>query len=238
MTTCPAGATRKPAAAGGGRFDAVTFVGAGHAIRRAAWQDAGGYDEALFFCWEEYDFCLRAITRGWRIRYCGDLVVHHKASRARRVTWSGRRWFHFVRNRLYIERKYGGSRGRRPVAIRRLCGEGPAQRHAVADDARPAGSDPTCRATRGACPAVAHGPGVSAAQMTRTTAAPCCAGCATRCSRGCPPRAEAGSGRLSPARFDADRFPTCRLWGVMGAGSEFWRSHHQGHKIHTEFPEA
>ncbi len=95
----------------GGRFDAVTFVGAGHAIRRAAWQDAGGYDEALFFCWEEYDFCLRAITRGWRIRYCGDLVVHHKASRARRVTWSGRRWFHFVRNRLYIERKYGGSRG-------------------------------------------------------------------------------------------------------------------------------
>ena len=24
-------------------------------------------------------------------------------------TWSGRRWFHFVRNRLYIERKYGAA---------------------------------------------------------------------------------------------------------------------------------
>lgn len=91
------------------RFDAVTFVGAGHAIRRAAWQQAGGYDDALFFCWEEYDFCLRAIARGWRIEYRGELVVRHKVSRDRRLTWSGQRWFHFVRNRLYIGRKYGTS---------------------------------------------------------------------------------------------------------------------------------
>jgi GT2 family glycosyltransferase len=91
----------------GERFDTVTFVGAGHAIRRAAWQDAGGYDEALFFCWEEYDFCLRAIGLGWRVRYCGDVVVRHKVSPEQRMAWSGQRWFHFVRNRLYIERKYG-----------------------------------------------------------------------------------------------------------------------------------
>ncbi len=45
-------------------FDTVTFVGAGHAIRRTAWQEAGGYDQSLFFCWEEYDFCLRAIECG------------------------------------------------------------------------------------------------------------------------------------------------------------------------------
>lgn len=88
-------------------FDAVTFVGAGHAIRRAAWYDAGGYDPALFFCWEEYDFCLRAIARGWRIRYRGDLVVHHRTSPEQRVEWPGRRWFQFVRNRVYVERKYG-----------------------------------------------------------------------------------------------------------------------------------
>lgn len=90
-------------------FDAVTFVGAGHAIRRAAWDDAGGYDPALFFCWEEFDFCLRAIQRGWRIRYRGDLAVRHKVSAARRVAWSDARWFYFVRNRLYIGRKYGDS---------------------------------------------------------------------------------------------------------------------------------
>jgi len=87
-------------------FDAVTFVGAGHAIRRAAWD---AYDEKLFFCWEEFDFCLRAIARGWRIRYRGDIAVRHKVSPEQRVTWSGTRWFHYVRNRLYIDRKWGSA---------------------------------------------------------------------------------------------------------------------------------
>jgi GT2 family glycosyltransferase len=90
-------------------FETATFVGAGHAIRREAWNDAGGYDALLFFCWEEYDFCLRAIARFWRIRYRGDIVVRHKVSPERRVAWSGDRWFHYVRNRIYIGRKSGQS---------------------------------------------------------------------------------------------------------------------------------
>ena len=88
-------------------FDTVTFVGAGHAIRRAAWHACEGYDEALHFCWEEFDFCQRAIEQGWRIRYRGDIAVRHKVSVERRVAWSGARWFHFVRNRLYIAHKWG-----------------------------------------------------------------------------------------------------------------------------------
>jgi GT2 family glycosyltransferase len=90
-------------------FEAATFVGAGHAIRRTAWDDTGGYDARLFFCLEEYDFCLRAIARFWRVRYRGDIVVRHKVSSERRVTWTGERWFHFVRNRIYIGRKCGQS---------------------------------------------------------------------------------------------------------------------------------
>ncbi len=99
-------------------FDAATFVGAGHAIRRAAWDDAGGYDDALFFCWEEFDFCLRAINRGWRIRYRGDICVRHKVSPERRVSWSGTRWFYSVRNQLYIARKWGASW---PALVPRCC---------------------------------------------------------------------------------------------------------------------
>jgi len=95
--------------AAGESFDTVTFVGAGHAIRRSAWEAVGGYDEALFFCWEEFDFALRAIASGWRFRYRGDIVIRHKVSDEQRVTWSGRRWFYFVRNRLYLERKHGRS---------------------------------------------------------------------------------------------------------------------------------
>lgn len=89
-----------------GRFDAVTFVGAGHAIRRAAWQDAGGYDPELFFTWEEYDFCLRAIARGWRINHDGRLAVVHKVAPQARIAWSDRRTTYFVRNRLLIARRW------------------------------------------------------------------------------------------------------------------------------------
>ena len=90
----------------GDNFDAITFVGAGHAIRRTAWQACNGYDDVLHFCWEELDFCLRAIEQGWRIRYHGDIVVRHKVSPEQRVAWTGNRWFHYVRNRLYIGRKW------------------------------------------------------------------------------------------------------------------------------------
>lgn len=93
----------------GESFDAVTYVGAGHAIRRTAWDQAGGYDAKLFFCWEEFDFCLRAIALGWRVRYRGDIVVRHKSAPQQRVGWTARRWYYFVRNRLYIERKLGRS---------------------------------------------------------------------------------------------------------------------------------
>lgn len=102
--------------ASGESFDTVTFVGAGHAIRRLAWDDAGGYDETLFFCWEEFDFSLRAIARGWRLRYRGDIVICHKVAAEQRVGWSGRRWFYFVRNRLYVQRKLAA-----PV-LPRACG--------------------------------------------------------------------------------------------------------------------
>ena len=91
----------------GESFDAVTFVGAGHAIRRTAWEQADGYDTKLYFCWEEFDFCLRAIALGWRIRYRGDIVIRHKVAAEHRISWSAGRWYYFVRNRIYIERKQG-----------------------------------------------------------------------------------------------------------------------------------
>ena len=88
------------------RFHTVTFVGAGHAIRRAAWNDAGGYDPALFFTWEEYDFCLKAIARGWLINYDGSLAVIHKVAPEARICWSAERTRYFVRNRLLIARRW------------------------------------------------------------------------------------------------------------------------------------
>jgi GT2 family glycosyltransferase len=88
------------------RFDATTFVGAGHAIRRATWSAAGGYDADLFFTWEEYDFALRAIAAGWRIQCDGTLAVIHKISKEARVQWSRERTRLFIRNRLILARKW------------------------------------------------------------------------------------------------------------------------------------
>jgi GT2 family glycosyltransferase len=120
-------------ACAGEGFDAVTYVGAGHAILRTAWQQAGGYDSRLFFCWEEFDFCLRAIALGWRIRYRGDIVIRHKVSPEQRVGWNANRWSYFVRNRLYIERADTPNRG---LPVERL-----AQRAVGPDRA----GDPGCR---------------------------------------------------------------------------------------------
>jgi GT2 family glycosyltransferase len=88
-------------------FDAATFVGAGHALRRADFEAAGGYDESLFFTWEEFDLSLRLINMGRRIRYRGDIAVRHKVSPEARVAWGGTRWHHYVRNRLYVAMKHG-----------------------------------------------------------------------------------------------------------------------------------
>jgi GT2 family glycosyltransferase len=90
-----------------GSFDAATFVGAGHALRRADFAAAGGYDDALFFTWEEFDLSLRLVNMGRRIRYRGDIAVRHKVSPEARFAWGGTRWFHFVRNRLYVAMKHG-----------------------------------------------------------------------------------------------------------------------------------
>ena len=58
-------------------FDVATFVGAGHALKRADFEAAGGYDEALFFTWEEFDLARRLINLGRQIRYRGDIAVRH-----------------------------------------------------------------------------------------------------------------------------------------------------------------
>ena len=75
---------------------------------------------------------LRAINMGRRIRYRGDIVVRHKVSGEQRFAWSGTRWFHFVRNRLYIEMKFGASCAVPAAALPGLPGQGRPQRGAAA----------------------------------------------------------------------------------------------------------
>jgi GT2 family glycosyltransferase len=89
------------------RFLSTRFIGAGHAIRRAAFEAAGGYDARLFFCQEELDLCYRMLNLGYRIEYFPDVKIRHKISPDHRVAWERGRYFFTVRNALYSSYKFG-----------------------------------------------------------------------------------------------------------------------------------
>jgi GT2 family glycosyltransferase len=89
------------------QFLSTRFIGAGHAIRRVAFEAAGGYDARLFFCQEELDLSYRMLNLGYRIEYFPDVKVRHKISPDHRVAWDRGRYFFTVRNALYTSYKFG-----------------------------------------------------------------------------------------------------------------------------------
>ena|SRR5437016_6672354 len=53
-------------------------AGACLAIKRRAWEDAGGFDESFFPVWfEDVDFCSRLRDKGWKIVYSPGAVFTH-----------------------------------------------------------------------------------------------------------------------------------------------------------------
>jgi len=93
-------------------FEVTRFLGGGHALRRAAFERAGCYDEALFFGSEERDVAWRMIRHGYRLRLYRDLAVRHRSVGHSKLTWSDRRYYFAVRNNLYVNHKFGaGARG-------------------------------------------------------------------------------------------------------------------------------
>lgn len=93
-------------------FLATRFCGAGHALRRVAFEWCGGYDDELFFYWEELDLARRLLEGGWTIEYDPTVEVWHGLAPEARLDWRGGRYFYLVRNRLYLEYQYRGSAAR------------------------------------------------------------------------------------------------------------------------------
>ncbi len=71
---------KRPGAAAGADVDWVS--GAAMAIRRAAWQQAGPFDEGYRFYCQDLDFCLAARDGGWHVTVVPSFVVihHHGAT--------------------------------------------------------------------------------------------------------------------------------------------------------------
>jgi hypothetical protein len=54
-------------------------------VRRAAFEEAGGFDERFFLYWEDADLCRRLRGAGWRTRYMPGAQVAHTVGRSSRT---------------------------------------------------------------------------------------------------------------------------------------------------------
>jgi hypothetical protein len=102
-------------------------------VRRAAIEQAGMLDEAIFMYFEDNDWCLRIRRQGWRVYYYprvavihlgGQSLAHNPAARAAYYTslryfyakhygWQARLW---LAGALWLYRVLAALRSRRPVA--------------------------------------------------------------------------------------------------------------------------
>lgn len=87
-------------------FLTTRFAGGASAIRRTAFEQAGGFDDQLFFYWEELDLSYQLINLGYHIIYYPQIVVRHKVSPEGRVNWSNQRYYYYTRNAISINYKY------------------------------------------------------------------------------------------------------------------------------------
>lgn len=81
---------------------AASFLGGACAIRREAYEAAGGYFTELMYGHEEVELAWRLIDSGWKIQYRADLVVHHPRTEISRHVDG---WRLTGRNRVLIARR-------------------------------------------------------------------------------------------------------------------------------------
>lgn len=87
-------------------FKCTRFAGGSCCIRRSAFAETRGYDEKLFFYWEELDLSYQFIENGYHIVYDPSRSILHKVSAETRIRWKDNRFYFLVKNALYLEWKY------------------------------------------------------------------------------------------------------------------------------------
>lgn len=90
--------------------DVDHVIGAFYLIRRAVFEQIGGFDEAFFVYLEDLDLSLRVQRAGYRIRYLADAQAEHIGGGTSRQI-KARRLFYSVRSRIvYVEKHFSGLR--------------------------------------------------------------------------------------------------------------------------------
>ncbi len=98
--------------------DVDWVVGAAMLVRREAYLQVGGFDEARFFMYsEEIDWCRRIKLAGWRVVYHPQaVIVHHEGKSSQQV--SARRMIYFNTSKV---RYFAKHHGRLQASLLRLA---------------------------------------------------------------------------------------------------------------------
>ena len=72
-------------AAGDGGVVVDWLSGACLLVKRAAFDDVGGFDPQYFMYWEDADLCRRLRNRGYHVRYVPDATAIHKVGQSSRT---------------------------------------------------------------------------------------------------------------------------------------------------------
>jgi N-acetylglucosaminyl-diphospho-decaprenol L-rhamnosyltransferase len=99
------------------RLEVDQPAGAFLMIRRAVWEELGGFDEGFHPLWfEDVDFCRRAADRGYRLFYEPKAVAKHTGAHSISQLTVELRQFYWYRNLLRYSAKHF-----RPAALRVVC---------------------------------------------------------------------------------------------------------------------
>jgi N-acetylglucosaminyl-diphospho-decaprenol L-rhamnosyltransferase len=91
-----------PPPAASGVAPTAAVPGCALMLRRSAWQEIGGFDEAMFLYWEDTELCWRAGLLGWQVLEDLDAIVYHE----RGGSTGGGRWeAEAAKNGLYAHLK-------------------------------------------------------------------------------------------------------------------------------------
>ena len=80
-------------------------MGAFFFVRRAVFEELGGFDERFFVYYEDLDFALRARARGWSSVYLASAQAFHRGQGTTHAA-TERRTFYFCRSKLLHARKF------------------------------------------------------------------------------------------------------------------------------------
>lgn len=83
--------------------EVTTFLGGASIVRRSVFDDVGWLPDDFVYAHEETSLAWRALDAGWRIRYAGDLAIHHPLTVPVR---HARYHYLTARNRVLLARRH------------------------------------------------------------------------------------------------------------------------------------